>query len=163
MAMTTYALPLNGTVRHGHTQSHTHAQRLPQERFPGQHDTKDTSPTRKETTASRLPTHLHSHSSPDRTQPYSELSNHQRFKLNAQFSAARSGANGHINGEVKGMEHHINQASVTVRPRGNSYGFPRANKGTDHSASASGTAGTSSRSVLSAFTTRSPRSIAHPG
>ena len=146
--MTTYALPLNGSVRHDHAHSQTHLRGLPQERFPRQHDA---SPTRKDISTNNLHSHLHSHPSPDRTQTHSELSNHQRFKLNAQLSAARGGANGHINGEVKGMEHHVNLDSVTVRPRGNSYGFPRVNKDTDHSPHSGvppSTTGTPSRSVL---------------
>lgn len=150
--MTTYALPLNGSVRHGHAHSQTQIRGLPQERFPSQHDTIDTNPTRKELSTNNLRTHLHSHSNPDRTQAHSELSNHQRFKLNAQLSAARGCSNGPVNGEVKGMEHHINLASVTVRPRGNSYGFPKVSKGIDHGTTASSTAGTSSRSVLLAVT-----------
>jgi len=161
-AMTTYALPLNGTITHGHGHSPTQTRGLPQERFLGQCDARDTSPTRKEISPNNFQTHLHSHSNPVRTQAQPELSNHQRFKLNAQVSAARSGANGHINGGVA-MEHHINQASATVRPRGNSYGFPKVNKGTEHGAAASSTVGASSRSVLLAVTMGFHRALANQG
>lgn len=155
--MTTYALPLNGSITHGRGHSQTQTRGLPQERFLSQHDARDTNPTRKERSSNNLHTHLHSLSSPDRTQAHSELSNHQRSKANAQLPAARSGANGHINGGVKGMDYHINQASVTVRPRGNSYGFPKVNKSTENGAAPSSTVGASSRSVLSAVAMGSHR------
>lgn len=147
---TTYALPMNGTVTQDHEHTRSHNRTLPQERFPSQHTLIDAGPTSKEMSDSSFHTHLHPHSYPERSQVQPDLSNHQRFSLNAHLSAAECGVNGHIKGGAKGMEQFCNGASLASRTQGDGYGFPIVDRNTSHGAAAPGSVRTSSRSVLSA-------------
>ncbi len=142
----TYALPLNGPVRHGHGHARSQHRVAPQERFPSQHMSIDSSPTRKEISATNPHKHSHSHSYPDRAHAPSETNDH-RFNSNVDYSAAKAGANGHTNGQAKGMEYYANQDSVVVRPRGYSYGLPKVDRDTNHSKSQPTSAKVSARSV----------------
>ncbi|KAI9872041.1 MAG: putative zinc transporter msc2, partial [Pleopsidium flavum] len=158
---TTYALPMNSTVTPSYEHTRSHSRRLPQERFPSQHRLIDAGPTSKAIPDSSLPTHLHPHSYPERSQVQPDLSNHQRFNLNAQLSTAESGVNGHIKGGAKGMEQLCNGGSLASRPQGDGYGFPIVDKNTSHSAAVSASVRTSSGSVLSTVSIRLQNSFKH--
>lgn len=145
---TTYALPFDGapTRAHGHVRSHN--RKSLQERFSGQPILVGADPTRKETPAGNYYTHQPSQSHSDHLRAQSDLANSERQPIGAPLSATSHGGNGQINGGAKGMEHHVNMASLVSRPRGNSYGFSKANKDSTYSPVASKTVKAASRLAL---------------